>query len=324
MKRLAIAAGIFWAGALSAQPELTVYTYESFFTEWGPGPRIKAAFEDQCDCRLNLLGIGDGATFLARLRLEGTRNRADVVLGLDTNQIAAARETGLFAPSGVEADYDLPVTWDDPVFVPYDWSLFAFVHRKETPAPGSFRELADSDLKIIIQDPRSSTPGLGLLLWVRDAYGDEAPGIWKGLADNIVTVTPGWSESYGLFLDGESDMVLSWTTSPAYHRIAEDDDSIEAALFSEGNYAQIEVAARLKNSREPELAQEFLQFLLSDKAQAAFMTGNWMYPAVLPPGGLAEGFDPPPPPEKVLLLDPGRAAALRDEALAEWLDALSR
>jgi ABC-type thiamine transport system substrate-binding protein len=29
-----------------------------------------------------------------------------------------------------------------------------------------------------------------------------------------VTVTKGWSEAYGMFLDGEADMVLSYTTSP--------------------------------------------------------------------------------------------------------------
>jgi thiamine transport system substrate-binding protein len=46
------------------------------------------------------------------------------------------------------------------------------------------------------------------------AYGDRAGEIWAALADNIVTVTPGWSEAYGLFLDGEADMVLSYTRRP--------------------------------------------------------------------------------------------------------------
>ena len=60
-------------------------------------------------------------------------------------------------------------------------------------------------------------------MWVKAAYGDEAGAIWAELADNIVTVTPGWSEAYGLFLEGEADLVLSYTTSPAYHLIAEED-----------------------------------------------------------------------------------------------------
>ena len=65
------------------------------------------------------------------------------------------------------------------------------------------------------------------------------------MADNIVTVTPGWSEAYGLFLEGEADMVLSYTTSPAYHLIAEDDATKAAALLEEGHYVQIEVAGKL-------------------------------------------------------------------------------
>jgi thiamine transport system substrate-binding protein len=38
---------------------------------------------------------------LSRIRLEGARSEADVVLGLDTNLTAAAAETGLFAEHGV-------------------------------------------------------------------------------------------------------------------------------------------------------------------------------------------------------------------------------
>lgn len=325
MKHLAIAACFLCATAAGAQmPELTVYTYDSFVSDFGPGPEIEKTFEAQCGCDLKLIGAGDGAALLARLKLEGARSKADMVLGLDTSLIGAARDSGLFAESGISADYALPVKWDDPVFVPYDWGLFAFVHDVDLKAPASFRDLADSDLKIVIQDPRSSTPGLGLLLWIKTAYGDEAPEIWSGLADNIVTVTKGWSESYGLFLSGEADMVLSYTTSPAYHRIAEHDDSKTAAIFDEGHYAQIEVTAKLASSDQPELAKQFLQFMLSDAAQAAVMTGNWMYPAVMPEAGLPEGFDTSLPSEQVLLLPPEQAAEVRDAALDEWLTALSR
>ena len=176
----------------------------------------------------------------------------------------------------------------------------------------------------MIQDPRSSTPGLGLLMWVKDAYGDDAPAIWEGLADNIVTVTKGWSEAYGLFLEGEADMVLSYTTSPAYHLIAEEDDSKTAALFDEGHYMQVEVAGKLAGSDQPELADQFLQFMVSDAFQSAIPTTNWMYPAVTPAEGLPKGFETLIQPGKALLLSAEDAAALRDPALAEWLDALSR
>ncbi len=326
MKYLAIAAGVLTATATFADtPELTIYTYDSFVSDWGPGPVIEAAFEEVCGCDLKFVGVGDGAALLARLKLEGKRAKADVVLGLDTNLIAQATETGLFAPHDVSAVYDLPLQWVDKNFVPFDWGLFAFVHNADlVNPPRNFRELAESDVKIIIQDPRSSTPGLGLLLWVKAAYGDEAPEIWEGLADNIVTVTKGWSEAYGLFLKGEADMVLSYTTSPAYHLIAEKDASKVAAVFDEGHYAQIEVAGKLASSKHGDLADEFLDFMVSEAFQSVIPTTNWMYPVVRPVGGLPEGFGDQARVHKVILYDADKVGAARDEALTEWLDALSR
>ncbi len=325
MKYLAFAAGVFCASAVIAEtPELTVYTYDSFVSDWGPGPAIEAAFEETCGCDLKLVGAGDGAALLARIKLEGARSKADVVLGLDTNLTAAAAETGLFATHGVKAEFDLPVAWSDDVFVPYDWGYFAFVHNTGQDVPRDFRALADSDLKIIIQDPRSSTPGLGLLLWIKAAYGDDASKIWQGLADNIVTVSKGWSEAYGLFLEGESDLVLSYTTSPAYHLIAEEDTSKAAAVFDEGHYMQIEVAAKLAGTDQPELADQFLEFMVSDAFQSVIPTTNWMYPAVTPEGGLPEGFETLAQPGKALLFSSDDAAKMRDAALTEWLGALSQ
>jgi len=325
MKYLTLAAGLMGAtAALAETPELTVYTYDSFVTEWGPGPAIEKGFEAECGCDLKFVGMGDGAALLARLKLEGARSDADIVLGLDTSLVAAAKETDLFAPSDLDADYDLPITWEDDVFVPYDWGYFAFVHGTDLTAPTDFKALAASDLKIVIQDPRSSTPGLGLLMWVKAAYGDDAPEIWADLADNIVTVTKGWSEAYGLFLEGEADMVLSYTTSPAYHLIAEEDDSKTAAVFDEGHYMQIEVAGKLAGSDQPELADQFLRYLVSDAAQSVLPTTNWMYPAVTPKAGLPEGFDGMIQPGKALLVPNDEVPPLREEALDEWLNALSR
>ena len=108
-------------GAMADTPVLQVLTYDSFVTEWGPGPAVEAAFEAECACDLQFVGAGDGAALLARLQLEGPRTDADIVLGLDTNLTAAARETGLFAPHGVDADLDLPIAWTDPEFLPFDW-----------------------------------------------------------------------------------------------------------------------------------------------------------------------------------------------------------
>jgi len=328
MKISIFAAGFCAMASVAAAetPVLTVYTYDSFVSDWGPGPAVEKAFEAVCACDLQFVGAGDGAALLARIRLEGERTKADVVLGLDTNLTATASETGLFSPSGIRAKYDLPMTWEDTTFVPYDWGYFAFVYDKTRLAtpPADFKALAASDLKIIIQDPRSSTPGLGLLMWVKDAYGDEAPKIWEDLSDNIVTVTKGWSEAYGMFLDGEADMVLSYTTSPAYHLIAEQDDTKAAASFTEGHYLQIEVAAKLAGTDQPELADAFLKFMVTDAFQSIIPTTNWMYPAITPAEGLPKGFETLITPVKTLLVPADQADALRDVALAEWLTALSK
>jgi thiamine transport system substrate-binding protein len=132
--------------------------------------------------------------------------------------------------------------------------------RASSTPPASLKELVegDPDQKIVIQDPRTSTPGLGLLLWIKSVYGDDAAAAWEKLSGRVLTVTPGWSEAYGLFTSGEAPMVLSYTTSPAYHMVVEETDRYRAAEFSEGHYLQIEVAGLLANAPDKDLAREFL------------------------------------------------------------------
>ena len=127
-----------------------------------------------------------------------------------------------------------------------------------------------------------------------------------------------------MFLEGEADMVLSYTTSPAYHLIAEEDASKAAAAFDEGHYMQIEVAGKLAASDQPDLADQFLAFMVSDGFQTIIPTTNWMYPAAVPEGGLPDGFDTLIQPEKPLLFSPKEAQAVRASALDEWLSALSK
>jgi thiamine transport system substrate-binding protein len=329
MRSSVFAAGFCAVATVAAAetPVLTVLTYDSFATEWGPGPAVEKAFEADCACDLQFVTAGDGAALLARVQLEGAGSDTDVVLGLDTNLTATAAATGLFAPHGLTfATTTLPVPFADPLFLPFDWGWFAFVYDRTrlSPPPASFEALAESDLTIIIQDPRSSTPGLGLLMWVEAAYGDRAPEIWAALADNIVTVTPGWSEAYGLFLEGEADMVLSYTTSPAYHLIIEGDDTKAAALFAEGHYLQVEVAGKLAATDQPVLADRFLAFIGTEAFQSLIPTTNWMYPAVTPASGLPEGFGTLITPATSLLLSADDAARLRPGALDAWRAALAR
>ena len=316
--------------AASAQgvPTLTVYTYSSFSGEFGPGGAIKANFEAECDCILEWVETEDAGTLLARLQLEGASTDADIVLGLDTNLIQAARETGLFAEHGLDlAVLDLPIAWDDPLFVPFDWGWFAFIYDSEAMAdpPTSFAELiADEDgPSIIIQDPRTSSPGLGLLLWMKQVFGDGAADAWAALEPRIVTVTRGWSEAYGLFLEGEADMVLSYTTSPAYHIIVEDETRYRAAIFDEGHMMQVEVAGMVAGTDQPELARAVLAFVTTDGFQEAIPEGNWMYPAVTPVGGLPPAFAELGEPPISFLIPSEEVAANRRAWIDEWLAAMA-
>jgi len=309
-------------------PVLTIYTYDSFASEWGPGPAIKEAFEADCSCEVQFVALDSSIGILGRVQLEGPSSKADLVLGLDTGLIETARNTGLFAPHGVQlaGRTTLPVTFDDDHFVPFDWGYFAFIYNSEkmTNPPTSLQALIDApdDMRIVIQDPRTSTPGLGLLLWVRSIYGDDAGDAWAGLAPKIVTVTKGWWDAYSMFLDGEADMVLSYSTSPAYHIVAEDVDKYKAADFSEGHYMQVEVAAMLKNAPQPDLARQFMDFILTPDFQSVIPTTNWMYPAGK--ADLPDAFDGLIQPAKSRLYSPQEVAKNKSVWVDEWQRALSR
>lgn len=314
--------------ALAAERTLTVYTYESFTAEWGPGPSIKTGFEEQCgDCEINFVALDSSAGILNRVQLEGTSSPADVVLGLDTNLMAIAEDTGLLANSNVDtSSLDLPVEWDSEVFVPFDYGYFAFIYDTEALAtpPASFEELinAPDDVKIIIQDPRTSTPGLGLLMWMKSVYGEKAAEKWEALQPRILTVTKGWSESYfSLFLNGEAPMVLSYSTSPGYHMEVDETERYQAASFTDGHYLQIEVAALLKQSANLELGQEFLNYLISEPAQKSIPLGNVMYPAINLGDELPASFKKLIEPVKTLQFSPIEVRDNRKQWINEWLEA---
>ena len=175
-----------------------------------------------------------------------------------------------------------------------------------------------NDIKIIVQDPRTSTPGLGLLLWIKSIYGENSSSVWQKLNDKIVTYTPGWSESYGMFLENEADMVLSYTTSPAYHLMYEETDKYKAASFVEGHYMQIEVAGILKLSSNFKLAQKFMNFISSNEFQSEIPTKNIMYP--ISNIELPEAYQKLNQSNKKLLMNPMTVHKSKKDWINEWLN----
>ncbi|MCV9966105.1 thiamine ABC transporter substrate binding subunit [Pararhizobium sp. BT-229] len=323
-------AALTTAFSVSAEDKvLTVYTYESFTSEWGPGAKVAEAFEKTCGCKVEYVSVADGVELLTRLKLEGASSKADIVLGLDTNLVSEAKATGFFAPHGIDTSaVKVPGDFTDDTFVPYDYGHFAVIYDTQTmkEPPKSLKELVEGDAnqKIVIEDPRTSTPGLGLLLWVKSVYGNEAGAAWAKLKDRVLTVTPGWSEAYGLFTKGEAPMVLSYTTSPAYHMVAESTDRYQAAAFSEGHYIQIEVAGMTKSAKDPALAKEFLAFVTGPEFQSIIPTTNWMMPVAATKEPLPEAFGRLVNPAKTFLMSSDEVAANRKAWIDEWLAAMSK
>ncbi|WP_226692975.1 MULTISPECIES: thiamine ABC transporter substrate binding subunit [Rodentibacter] len=269
----------------AAPQPLTVYTYDSFSADWSAGPKVKNGFEKQFpQCQLNYVAFDNNGTLFNRVRLEGKKIKADIVLGLDNHQIDEAEKLAMFEPNQVDLNkLALPLEWDNRTFLPFDFAKYAFIYDKNklTNPPKSLKELIErKDLKVLYQDPRTSSIGRGLLLWVNTLYPQaEIENMWKALAEHTVTVTKGWTEAYGAFLKGEGDLVLSTNTSPIYHLLSEQKENYMATDFAEGGVLQVEVAAKVAN-RSNRCADHFLEYLLSPEAQADIAKNNVMLPVI--------------------------------------------
>jgi len=307
---------------------LTIYTYDSFVSRWGPGKAISEGFEQFCKCNIRWVTVVDAAAIINRLTLEGSNTKADVVIGLDHNIISNIDVDKYFSVHDLKQEdmqFDgMPLLMDTSMFVPYDWGHLAFIYNKKTFTGSllSFEDLLAPGLKVAIQNPRSSSPGLGLVLWVKKVYGEHTTEFWRKLSPNILKVSQGWSEAYGLFLEGEADVVLSYTTSPAYHIINEDMYDYDAAIFREGHYLHIEVMARSLHSKKKKLADKFMLYMLSDNVQDLLPVTNWMYPVTKTDKGIDETFNRLNVPDKVLFMTADEVAEVKREVIQEWDSAI--
>lgn len=119
-------------------------------------------------------------------------------------------------------------------------------------------------------------------------------------------------------------MVLSYTTSPAYHEIAEKSSRYQALAFPEGHPIQVEVAAKLAKAKNAALADKFMAFMLSPGFQDQVATGNWMLPVAPTSTALPPEFDALVKPVKTLDIAPADVAANRRAWTDEWLTAMGR
>jgi len=324
--RLVIIITLIYIFSSSLRAEkLTVYTYDSFVSEWGPGPIVEKLFEDKYEIDLQFIAVDSAATLLNKIILEGENTKADLVLGLDMNLFNAAEKSELFVShnlKNINNKLTLPLNWESDIFVPYNYGYFAFVYNNKTlkNPPLSMEDLINkTDARIVIQDPRTSTPGLGLLTWMKALYGDSAQNKWSQLNKKIISVTKGWTDAYyNFFMAGEADIVLSYSTSPAAHIMFEENYDISASTFKEGNYISVEFAGILNSSKNKQMANKFLDFMISDDFQKVIPGTNIMYPVT--DVEMPEAFNKLEIP-KLLQLDPKDINDNKDEWINEWLNA---
>ena len=304
--------------------KLTVYTYDSFVSEWGPGPIVEKIFEDKYEIDLQFIAVDSAATLLNKIILEGENTKADLVLGLDMNLFNAAEKSELFVShnlKNINNKLTLPLNWESDIFVPYNYGYFAFVYNNKTlkNPPLSMEDLINkTDARIVIQDPRTSTPGLGLLTWMKAIYGDSAQNKWSQLNKKIISVTKGWTDAYyNFFMAGEADILLSYSTSPAAHIMFEENYDISASTFKEGNYISVEFAGILNSSKNKQMANKFLDFMISDDFQKVIPGTNIMYPVI--DVKMPEAFNKLEIP-KLLQLDPKDINDNKDAWINEWLN----
>ena len=265
---------------------LTIWTYDSFVSEWGPGTGLAKLYEQKTGIKIDFVSKGDGGALLSSILAGGKNIDADLVIGLDNNLASQALDSGLFSAAKLSnlGKIDSKLLVDNKNrLIPYDYGNFAFIwdSQSKIAPPASLEDLTKPEYskKIILMDPRTSTPGLGFLAWTQAVYKDGWKDYWKRLAPSILVMTPGWDTGYGLFTKGEAPLVLSYSTSPAYHKAYEKTERYKALVFAEGHSAQIELAGILSSSKHRKDAEKFLDFLVSEEAQALLPETQWMYPA---------------------------------------------
>lgn len=271
-----------------SQPVLRVFGYASFTGQWGPGPSLKAQFEKDCGCQVQYIEGSDSGILLQRLKLEGESLGADLVIGLDQfdlQKALAEQKWREFNISGLDAYDEVKPALQNNYFVPFDWGVIAFVVRKNEIAkpPQSLDELLIPELKrkISLQDPRTSSPGLQFLYWVIRAKGEEEGFKFiQKMMEQVHSFSPSWSTAYGLFTKKQSKATLSYVTSPIYHQVEEKNNDFVALEFKEGHPIQFEFVGIPASCRNCELAEKFVNLMLSDEGQKTIMQKNFMFPIV--------------------------------------------
>lgn len=273
---------------MSSESKIVVYTYSSFASSWGAGVELQSQFLAATGLVVEFVDIGEAGVILQRLKLEGERSSADVVLGLDQFSLATATKEQSWKSVRVPSvSWDLDFPSSDRIqngFIAYNWAPMTFIYRSGEVVPlKSLKELIQVkyNKSLSLLDPRTSSPGYIFFHWLVQKLGvTGVQDFFRSIKNNIVTVSPSWSAGYGLFTKNQAKLVFSYVTSPAYHWIEEKNKKYQPMYLEDALPYHVEYVGILESCKNCEGAQKFVDFLLSPLAQKIILQKNYMYPVI--------------------------------------------
>lgn len=307
--------------------QVTIYGYDSL-----PGTLRRAIVEhmqSEYGVEVDLQRLGDTGAVFTQLFLERQNPQADVVIGLDESYLPRLMQDNMLEPYEPQ---NLQLVRDellvDPTFqaVPFDFGYITLnvdTENLET-IPQNWEDLLDPAYRnsFIMLNPGTSSPGRNFLLYTIAEFGEDGYlDFWRQLEPNILTVTSGWSDGYGLYTQGEAPMVVSYETSPAYHREYEDTDRYQAVLFDEAAYLQVEIAGIVNGAPNRLNAERVMDFIVSEPFQELIALNQFMYP-IHPGVELPETFTSADAVENPVSIDPEVVGRNFPEWLAAWEDVM--
>ena len=298
MKKLTLLLSSFFFLLVSCAPKgpatLTVMTHDSFAIS----EDVVIAFEQANNVDVVFLASGDTGTMLNKAILAKDAPLADVMFGVDNTFLSRALEADIFdayqspALSDIPAEFvldasfrALPVDYGD-VCINYDKKYFA---ENNVAVPASFEDLAKPEYNglLVVENPATSSPGLAFMLATRAYFGDDFLDYWQSLKDNGVVVVESWETAYYTNFSassgqGPQPMVVSYASSPAaevFFAAEPLTESPTASIVAPGMcFRQIEFVGILKNGQNRDLAEKFVDFMLSEQFQKDMPLNMFVYP----------------------------------------------
>lgn len=322
------------------EPEtLTVMTHDSFAVS----EDVIAAFEKENNVKVVFVKSGDAGAALNKAILTKSNPQADVFYGVDNTFLSRALSEGIFEaydspllaqiPDEFKVDSTdnaLPVDYGD-VCINYDKAYFS---AHNLALPQSLADLTQPEYKgmLVVENPSTSSTGLAFLLATIAQYGPEQYlDYWKQLKENGLVVVDGWETAYYTNFSassgkGAQPMVVSYASSPAVEVVYASTpvtDAPTASLVSTNMcFRQIEFVGILKGTKHEQLAQKFVDFMLSQQFQEDMPLQMFVYP-VNPAAKLPDVFVKySQTPEQPALLNPEEIAQNRDQWLNDWNEAI--